>query len=273
MRKIALILMLISVVGMATGCGTKENVSAETVEDAKTISEEVIKVQAKNLTEEMETESETTEEVPGIEMFNGRFLKDQQILVIEVHSNQTADILLMDQRNSGVNTIIDDTATFENGELLVDLTIDWNGTPKTEVVTIQSVDEATVNLVMSEAFQERLNAPLAGNYERDENSAGTIENAFSEEEELNKYLGNYSLNGAIDLSLYLEDGVLSAESGDDVVMGKSIHTYTNWSLESGNYLICDWEHGCDSFHLNDDGSLTLATGGSFPELEGTYTRK
>lgn len=225
-----------------------------------------------------ETESVTQDIASkGIENFNGRFLKGQQILVINVSRNQTADVLLLDQRNSGVNTIIDDAATYENGELHVSLTIDWNGTTKTEIVKIQSVDENTVNLVMSKAFQERLNAPLAGEYKRDENSAGTPENAFMEENELERYLGSYSANGAIDLTLYMENGTLKAEIGDDVVLGRSVHTYTDWSIESGNYLICSWEYGgnqlSDSFHLNDDSSLTLATGGVFPELEETYQKK
>lgn len=106
-------------------------------------------------------------------------------------------------------------------------------------------------------------------------SGNTPSGTFTSDEtaELNNFVGSYSLNNAIDLTLYVENQQLNAEIGDDLVMGKSIRTYTDVSFESGNYLICTWEYGCDSYHRNDDGSITLNTLGFSPELDGTYNRK
>lgn len=244
-----------------------EKIEAEDSDDKQVSG--IYQLKSKERVEREETEESS--QMTGIEQLNGRFVRGQQILVIEVISQDTASILLMDNRNGGVATYIDDFGYYKDGILSGEASyaVDVDVT-KIETVKIHSVDSNTIYVDMSEDMQSRLNANLAGEYYLDTNSALTSENADTDL--ISRFTGRYiSEYGQVKMEIEKNGDLLSATIGDDLVMGYSTRTYTSVE-ESSNSIICVWEHGTDIYTIDEYGSVTLDTGGFSPEIESEYLK-
>lgn len=211
-------------------------------------------------------EPEETSETSGIEQLNGKFGDEFASVTIKVLSQNSASVYLINNKNGGIYTYVDDIGIFENGVLTAEALYNDNGIMKSEIITIHSIDTDTIHIEIGGDFEEKSNAVITGNYTRTQDNAGTPDNISL----LDNIVGKYNTD-KITLEIWLDNGVLKSTIGDDVVMGYSTRTYTNVE-ESGNSLICTWEHGMDVFTLDQYSAVTLNTGGFSPELELTYHR-
>lgn len=206
--------------------------------------------------------SSTTEGGNEIDSLNGRFIKGQQTVIINVQNSDYAHVTLMDDRNGGVTTFIDGDGTFSNGVLTVPVEYyKPNVGETTETVSISIMEVGSISFDASEDFQYACNSNLAGVYTRDENSSGTSANAGSSL--IDRLYAEYS-NGSITITM--------ERTGDNTftaVIDGVRYAYTEVEEEPGA-LICHLGNTVHTWYMSSDETLAFSSQGSEPEWEGVY---
>ncbi len=222
-----------------------------------------------DIPEKSKTE-ETKESAITAHLFEGYYTSPDTSVAITITpiDDTTANIIMDNIAVNGANAFnAEGTAVMTDNKLVLDLQT------SEQDMAYFSLSDGSLNVEISEHYQAKANTYISGVYSITPQEEMTPADGNASGDELDGFFGTYkSETGNVDLKLYMENNVLKADIGDDVVVGHTTIEFIRWSLEPGYWLICDSETEHITLQLQADGSLVWNTLDDVPTFDGRYIR-